>query len=78
LRAGRKAGQLDKRREKAKPGPRPEIGSSAEPNSGPPTLRDLGVSKRQAHDRRKLADVPQDQFEAARPKLPRWDYYFSA
>lgn len=64
LRAEKKAGKLDKQREKAKPGPKRQLGSAPEPNSTP-TLRDLGVSKRQAHDWRKLDDVPDELFEAA-------------
>lgn len=63
LRAEKKAGALDKLRKKLKG--RPQKGSAEEPFSQPPTLRDLGVSKRQVHDWRKLDDVPQDQFEAA-------------
>ena len=69
LRAERKCGQLDKKREKAKgaagPG-RGKAGSAAGPAfNNAPTLRDLGVSKRQTHQWRKVADVPEDQFEAA-------------
>jgi hypothetical protein len=64
LRAERKAGQLDKRREKQQGALL--RGSTLEPRGNDaPTLRDLGVSKRQAHDWRKLADVPQDVFDAA-------------
>lgn len=64
LRAERKAGELDQRREKAKGG-RPSITPSSAEGVSPPTLRDLGVSHRQAHDWRKLADVPAEQFEGA-------------
>ena len=48
LRAERKAGELDKAREKARAGRPPEIGSAEEPitvDRGAPTLRDLGISK---------------------------------
>jgi hypothetical protein len=64
LRAEKKAGQLDKQREKAKGG-RPSKTPSTEKGVSTPTLADLGVSPKQAHDWRKLADVPDDQFEAA-------------
>lgn len=63
LRAERKAGELDRDREKLEG--RPKKGSTAEPFPNPPTLADLGVSKRQAHDWRKLAGVPEPIFEAA-------------
>jgi hypothetical protein len=73
LRAERKAGELDNQREKAKPGPRPKLGSTVEPNS-PPTLDDLGISKRQAHDWRKLAGVkaanPFPRGEGVRARRP--------
>jgi hypothetical protein len=66
LRAERKAGEIDKKREKAKGGEQyhanPTTGSTAEPVR---TLVDLGVTKRQVHDWRKLADVPAEQFEEA-------------
>jgi len=63
LRAERKAGELDKQREKA----RGQLlrGSTPEPRSDAPTLAELGISKRQMHDWRKLDDVPEDAFEAA-------------
>lgn len=64
LRAERKCGQLDKQRPKQQ-GARGKRGSSKEPRDQPPTLADLGVSKRQTHQWRKVADVPEDQFEAA-------------
>jgi hypothetical protein len=65
LRAERKAGQLDKQRQKAKAGPPRTIGFPMEPiNRGAPTLAELGVSKKQAHTWRKLADVPQELFDA--------------
>jgi hypothetical protein len=48
LRAERKAGELDKQREKLKG--RPKKASSAEGFSQPATLRELGVSERQMHD----------------------------
>lgn len=68
LRAERKAGALDKQREKAQ-GAR-GTGSNQHQQVGlrngtPPTLADLGISKRQMHDWRKLDDVPEEQFEAA-------------
>ena len=66
LRAERKCGELDKKREKAKGGqPYQATGSTVEPVERAPTLRDLGISKRQAHDWRKLAEVPENEFEAA-------------
>src|ERR1044071_7187849 len=58
LRAERKAGELDKVRQKNEGGRPSKTGSSVEPVSAPPKLSDLGISKRQAHDWRKLADVP--------------------
>jgi hypothetical protein len=66
LRAERKCGELDKVREKARGGqPYQATGSTAEPVERTPTLADLGISKRQAHDWRRLADVPVEQFEQA-------------
>ena len=68
LRAEHKAGELDKEREKQQ-GAR-GTGSNQHHQVGldggtPPTLADLGVSKRQMHDWRKLSDIPKDEFEAA-------------
>lgn len=69
LRAERRTGELDKQREKARGAAEPGTNRGATRLNGgtgsPPTLRDLGISKRQAHDWRKLADVPEEQFEAA-------------
>jgi hypothetical protein len=69
LRAERKAGQLLKEIEKAKGGrpsqtTRPTRGVSAK------TLADYGISHDQSAQWQKLADVPDDQFEAslAKPK----------
>jgi hypothetical protein len=65
LRAERKAAKIYDAQEKAKGGEQyhaTPTGSTAEPV---PTLAQLGVSKRQMHDWRKLADVPEEQFEAA-------------
>jgi len=44
LRAERKAGELDKRREKAQ-GRRTDLVPPGTQVDGPPTLRDLGISK---------------------------------
>lgn len=66
LRAEHRTGELDKQREKNLGGRPHKTGSGEEPVSdGPPTLRDMGISKRQAHDWRKLSDIPKDQFETA-------------
>lgn len=54
--AERKAGELDKTREKAKAGHPPAIGSGVEPiDRGAPTPRDLGISKRHSDARRRRA-----------------------
>jgi hypothetical protein len=62
LRAERRAGQLLKEMEKAKGGRPAKTASTAE---GVSTLADRGVSEGQSHRWQKLADVPEDQFEAA-------------
>jgi hypothetical protein len=69
LRAERKAGEILAATEKAKWAPGPGRGKAGIP-AGPaftetPTLRDLGISKQQSSDWQRLADVPQEQFEAA-------------
>jgi hypothetical protein len=69
LRAERKAGELLSQMEKAKGAPGPGRGKAGSP-AGPaftetPTLRDLGISKQQSSDWQRLADVPQEKFEAA-------------
>lgn len=68
LRAERKAGELDKVRDKPKGSPGNQYTGPLPPGNGsnsPPTLRDLGVSAKQAHTWRKLHDVPEEQFEEA-------------
>lgn len=65
LRAERKAGELDKRREKAKAAPGNQHTGPLPRGDGSKTLADLGVSANQAHRWRKLADVPQAQFDDA-------------
>lgn len=67
LRAERKAGQLLKGMEKAKPGPRPQKIDAAmalisETNA---TLEELGVSPKQSAAWQKLAAVPQRDFDRA-------------
>lgn len=64
LRAERKCGQLDKQRDKPR-GRRTDLLPEGKEVGGPPTLRDLGVSDKQAHNWRKLAAVPQELFEDA-------------
>ncbi len=69
LRAERKAGQLLAVMEKATGTAglgRPNLGASGmrAPISNAPTLRDLGVSPDQSSKWQKLADIPQEQFEA--------------
>jgi hypothetical protein len=62
IRAERKAGQLLKAMEKAKGGrPSDKTGNTTLPVS----LQELGVSKRQSADWQKLADVPDEEFDAA-------------
>jgi len=64
LRAERKAGKLLKQMEKAKGALRP--GNTASPREEEtPTLADRGVSKKQSSDWQKLADIPEQEFEAA-------------
>jgi hypothetical protein len=63
LRAERRAGQLLRETEKAKPGPEPSDRSHR--ITDPATLSDLGVSKKQSSDWQKLAGVPETDFEDA-------------
>ncbi len=64
LRAERKAGKLLKQMEKAKGALR--RGNTASPREEEtPTLADRGVSKKQSSDWQKLADIPEQEFEAA-------------
>jgi hypothetical protein len=64
LRAERRAGQLLKKVEKAKGALR--RGNTMSPRGDDAsTLANLGVSKKQSSDWQKLADVPDQQFEAA-------------
>jgi len=65
LRAERKAGELDKQREKARASGSNQHQERFHGGTSPPTLAELGISKRQIHDWRKLDDVPEDAFEAA-------------
>jgi hypothetical protein len=69
LRAERKAMQLKRAEGFAKGsdyGGRSNLdGSRVLPSNPPRTLADLGVSKKQSSDWQKLADIPDDQFEAA-------------
>ncbi len=64
LRAERKAGQLLKEREKAKGG-QPYQSTSRSVRGVEKTLAELGVSETQSSRWQGLADVPEDQFEAA-------------
>lgn len=68
LRAERKAGELDKEREKAKAAPGNQYTGPVPSGNGsnsPPTLRELGISPKQAHQWRKLSEIPKDEFETA-------------
>ena len=66
LRAERKAGKLLRAMKKAKGGAQPGIGRAGGMRSdGPTALRDLGISKEQSSNWQKLAEVPEDEFEAA-------------
>jgi hypothetical protein len=66
LRAERKAGKLLRAMKKAKGAAQPGIGRAGGTRSdGPTALRDLGISKEQSSNWQKLADVPEDEFEAA-------------
>jgi hypothetical protein len=58
LRAERKAGELLRNIEKAKPGPKPEFNNTTVSNS-PLTLRELGISPKQSSDWQRLAAVPE-------------------
>jgi hypothetical protein len=67
LRAERKCGQLLREREKAKGGAQPGVGrrgAAGMQSDGPTALSDLGISKQQSSDWQKLAEVPDDDFEA--------------
>jgi hypothetical protein len=66
LRAERKVGKLLRAMKKAKGAAQPGIGRAGGTRSdGPTALRDLGISKEQSSNWQKLADVPEDEFEAA-------------
>jgi hypothetical protein len=70
LRAERKAGLLLKAIEKAKAPPGPGRGKKRRCSEGTAfskskTLKDLGISKKQSSRWQQLADVPEEQFEAA-------------
>lgn len=67
LRAERKAGQLLKETDRAE-GNRGPVSTG----TTPPTLTDMGISRDQSSRWQKLADVPEDEFEAtlAAPKKP--------
>jgi hypothetical protein len=42
----------------AKPGPKPEIGTNEEPNSTPPTLASVGISKKLSSRSQAIAAIP--------------------
>jgi hypothetical protein len=67
LRAERKAGELLSLRDKAKGAREPGTnrGTTPRPNGGASTLDELGISEKQSRQWQKLADVSQEQFEAA-------------
>jgi hypothetical protein len=62
MRATRRLGQLLAEREKAKGGRPPETPAVTE---GVKPLADLGITHKQSHRYQKLAEVPEDDFEAA-------------
>jgi hypothetical protein len=73
LRAERRAGQLLKEIEKAKAGRPPDNPSDdARDYRGAPTLKERGISYDQSSRWQKLADVPEEQFEAGLggPEMP--------
>jgi hypothetical protein len=61
----RKAGQILSETEKAKPSGANQHQDRLHDVTDPPTLNDLGVSKKQSSDWQKLADIPEVEFEAA-------------
>jgi hypothetical protein len=64
LRAERRAGQLLAEIPDSPPGPQPrELGNERLPNSRPPTLADLGVTKTQSSRWQKLAALDEQTFE---------------
>lgn len=66
LRAERKASELLRDMEKAKGGGDQKSEHRSSPLRGDrPTFRDLGISYQQSSDWQKVADVPEEQFEAA-------------
>ena len=71
LRAERKCGELLKELERSKGG-RPSINSLQSEVSFKNTREKAGISDTQAHRWQKLADIPEEQFEAtfARPEKP--------
>jgi hypothetical protein len=72
LRAERRAGQLLKEMDKAKAAPGNQYTGPLERREGSKTLADHGISYDQSSKWQKLADVPEDEFEAALagPKMP--------
>lgn len=65
LDAERKLGSILAATPNAKPGPKAELGTSAVPNS-PPTLAELGIDKKTSARAQRLADLPDETFEAVR------------
>lgn len=63
VRAERRLGELLAGMPNARTGRKPELGSSAGPNS-PPTLEEMGVTKMDSHRWQRMASVPVEAFEA--------------
>jgi hypothetical protein len=65
LRAERKAGSLLKEMKKAKASGSNQHEERSHSTTAPPRLSDLGITKDQSSQWQKLADVPQEDFDAA-------------
>lgn len=64
IRAERRAGELLRETERAVPRGSNQFKEVLPDETHPPTLEDLGISRKQSHQWQKLAELPESQFEA--------------